>query len=141
MSRWFAAKGLGEERLAEWEKRYEEHPGYKYDHACISELRGFRCKLQYGPFNQYNWRGNPKPCRLPYSDHTSLWKDRETGELVYVTQPYLAGEEWGEIAEMEEFCKEYGLKMKIDPSLSWHNPPSSTLIMVTRDPDTSVPFG
>lgn len=125
----YAGNSLGEERLTEWGKRYKEHPGFKYDHACISEMRGFRCKLNYGPFSQYNWRGNPKPCRFPYSDHTSMWKDRKTGELVYITQPNSTFDE----EEMAAFCKEYGLTFRIDPSISWHYPPSTTAIIVTRD--------
>ena len=111
----YAGNDLGKERLAEWEIHYKQHPGFKYDGACLSELRGLRCKRQFDRFGNYEWRGNPKPCKLPYSDHTSLWKDRKTGELVYVTQPYGLTDKMRE--EMDAFCKEYGLRMKIDPSL------------------------
>jgi len=133
----YAGNELGKERLTSWQERYKEHPGFKYDHACLSELRGLRCRIHLGPFRRYNWRGEAKPCRLPYSDHTSLWKDRETGELVYVTQPYGTSNDSlkftvEDLAEMAAFCNDYGLKMRIDSTLSWHYPPATTCIMVTR---------
>jgi hypothetical protein len=58
-----------------------------------------------------------------------MWKDRKTGELVYITQPNSTFDE----EEMAEFCKEYGLTFRIDPSISWHYPLSTTAIIVTRD--------
>lgn len=117
---------------AEWEKKYEKAPETKYHSACISRLRGLHCKLQFDPMDGYKWRGNPKPCDFPYADHTSMWKDRETGELVYVTQPYGQMPSNGEIEEMEAFCAEYGLEMEIAPHLSWHAPGATTFIMVRR---------
>ena len=168
----YAANQLGKERLAEWEKHYKEMPRSKNNgHACISHLRGYTCSWHYNReegWKQYHYKGanpqhgrynpdirhalpaiiiDPRPCNFPLADHSTLWKDRETGELVYVTQPYGSTNEPEkdfldkDLENMTAFCKEYGLKMKIDPSLGWHYPRGCTCIVVTRDPDSTVPFG
>jgi|GEM_PF-4733479 len=161
----YAANQLGKERLAEWERLYKQTPHSKNaGHACISHLRGYVCSWHYhtnddgwreyyrappnprhGRYNPDAWHRlgetirDPRPCRFPGADHSTLWKDRETGELVYVTQPYGIGDLV--LQEMRDFCKEYGLKMKIDKSLGWHFPNETTCIVVTRDENSSVPFG
>jgi hypothetical protein len=94
MSNVYTSEGLGKERLAEWEKRYEQAKhSLETGHACISHLRGYICSWHYN-LGSNSWRKyeekewftrrksvtqtpDKRPCNFPLADHSSLWKDRE----------------------------------------------------------------
>lgn len=67
-------------------------------------------------------------CRGPYADHSNMFKDLETGEIVWTEQPYSTPN----VQTVEAFAQAHGLRARISKADSWHYPGSTVLIEYRR---------
>lgn len=97
---------LTNKRRKMWESRYAP-----VSHLCFTKAATGRCTYARD-FDIWN-------DRKLHLDHATCWKDKKTGEVVILNQPYGIG--GNSLAEMLERCEEYGLAISISSDYCWWN--------------------
>ena len=101
------AEAVSGRHLAEFQKLWKEMRGP----LCICKLRNRRC----AGCTANRWFNGVVP---PGNDHASMWQHRESGERVYIFQPYSIHN----VKPLAAFCDEHKLKLSITTYPGWHFP-------------------